>query len=478
MPFKGAKQFPYESETGRLHTYEVNERLLEGKHFEAFAIEGESAFSERYNKLRYIVANFNALVAKVSADMLFGEDVAFYADKNQDFVDGLVYNNKLSTQLLESAISNSALGDALFKIRVENNEIIIEDTDPAIYFPEVNGRNPRKTPDVQELAWIDLYQTEQGEEARFLVREIHTAGKVETKIYVVKGDNNIIDQEVDVKEYNAQYGTNYEPLVETNIDKPLLVFVPNMRYRGSKDFWGVSDFIDFESLQFELNNRLTKTANILDKHSDPILAVPDGVLDEEGRVKKEALQMIELGDDGEVPQYIVWNASLDNAFKEIEKMMEFLFMSSEVSPDVLGMGKDGAIQSGRALKMRLIRTIAKAERKKRYYEQALKEVFEIAQKLSVNNKGVGVTYMGKKITCKEIEPVNIVFGDGIVNDVVEETETIIKRVDAGILSKKSAIMLLDGYDDAEAEREVEEIEKSRANFTSIIDKLQPNDDEE
>jgi len=30
MPFKGAKQFPYESETGRLHTYEVNERLLEG----------------------------------------------------------------------------------------------------------------------------------------------------------------------------------------------------------------------------------------------------------------------------------------------------------------------------------------------------------------------------------------------------------------------------------------------------------------
>jgi len=188
--------------------------------------------------------------------------------------------------------------------------------------------------------------------------------------------------------------------------------------------------------------------------------------------------MIELGDDGEVPQYIVWNASLDNAFKEIEKMMELLFMSSEVSPDVLGMGKDGAIQSGRALKMRLIRTIAKAERKKRYYEQALKEVFEIAQKLSVNNKGVGVTYMGKKITCKEIEPVNIVFGDGIVNDVVEETETIIKRVDAGILSKKSAIMLLDGYDDAEAEREVEEIEKSRANFTSIIDKLQPNDDEE
>ena len=85
--------------------------------------------------------------------------------------------------------------------------------------------------------------------------------------------------------------------------------------------------------------------------------------------------------------------------------------------------------------------------------------------------------MGKKITCKEVEPINVVFSDGIVNDIVEETETIIKRVDAGILSKKSAIMLLDGYDDAEAEQEVEEIEKHRATFTSIIDKLQPNDEE-
>jgi hypothetical protein len=70
-----------------------------------------------------------------------------------------------------------------------------------------------------------------------------------------------------------------------------------------------------------------------------------------------------------------------------------------------------------------------------------------------------------------VEQVNVIWSDGIVNDVVEETETVIKKVDAGIMSKKSAIMQLDGYDDADAEQEVKDIEASRPNFTSIIDKL-------
>ena len=35
--------------------------------------------------------------------------------------------------------------------------------------------------------------------------------------------------------------------------------------------------------------------------------------------------MIEVAEKGEKPEYIVWNASLEVAFKEIDKLVEFLF---------------------------------------------------------------------------------------------------------------------------------------------------------
>jgi len=115
---------------------------------------------------------------------------------------------------------------------------------------------------------------------------------------------------------------------------------------------------------YAVNNRMTKNENILDKHSDPILALPEGVLDEQGNIRKDKLQLFtipdnEMGSKPAKPEYITWDASLDNSFKQIDKLIEFLYMTSETSPAVFGMDKQGAAESGRALKLRLMRTIAK-----------------------------------------------------------------------------------------------------------------------
>lgn len=468
MPFANATRFPYEGEIDRLSRYEVNQKLLAGDHFSAFGILGSDEFSEKYNKLRYIVANFAGLISKVAGDFLFGEDATFTADVNQDFIDGLTYKNKLHVQLLESAISNSANGDDVFKIRVENGEIRIEECDPAIYFPTINPRSPRMHPNEQELAWIDSWETD-GKKVKFLVREIYMPQFINIRIFTLEGGERIGAEVTDIDAYNEMYGTDYVALTKTNIDLPLLVHIPNFRYQGSKEFFGVSDYIDLPSLFFAVNNRITKTDNILDKHSDPILAVPEGILDDKGNVKKEALSMIQLGEDGQVPQYIVWNASLENAFTEIDKLVEFMFMFSETSPDALGMGKGGIAESGRALKMRLLRTIAKTKRKQRYYTQALQEIFEICQLLSAHNPDVGITYKDKKLTASTIEQVSIKYADGIIDDIVEEEDIISKRIADGTMSKKEAIMQLDNKNEAEAEKDIAEINADRAQFTSFLD---------
>ena len=451
-----AQSFPYPTHIDRISQYSSNQQLLEGNHWEAFALQGDKDFSERYSKLRYVVCNFAGLVSKVIADILFGEGITISGGDNQAWLEDFYFKNQMQTLNFESAMSNSAKGDALYKLRVEDKEIFVDDINPSIYFPHINPANPKRKPETEELAWTEMIG-----KTKYLIREIHTPGFVITKVHELN-DKNEIEIDVDVKKYNEIAGTNYVASVDTGIKRNLLVHVPNYRYSGK--YFGVSDYNDINSLLFALNNRITKVDNILDKHSDPILAVPEGILDENGRVKKEKLTMIELADkDTPTPEYIVWNASLENAFKEIDKLVEFLFMFSETSPDVLGLGK-GQAESGRALKMRLLRTIAKKNRKQRYYDQGLKEVFIIAQELS---RAKGYTVNGVKCPSNPVIP-SLKFADGIVNDTFEDTQIQTMRLESGITTKKRAIMTLDEVEESEAEEIIKEINTEKGDFTSAI----------
>jgi hypothetical protein len=460
-----AKVFPYPEENDRLTRYRHNAMLLDGEHYDVL-VPGDLKKDPKA-RLRYVMVNFNALVANVIADMLFGEEVQLKADKNQQFIENLYHNNQLKVQFFESAVSNAALGDALFKVRVEENEIVIEDTNPSIYFPRLDAMNARQRPKVEELAWTECHE-DGGTVAHYLVKEIQEAGAIRTEIYELTGDSKSnqfqIGAQIGVDVYNAQYGKTYVENLPTGIKRNLLVHVPNYRSRGNARYFGQSDFVNLESLQRALNKRMTSVGGILDKHSDPILAVPEGVLDEEGNVRKEALGMIEVNADGSgKPEYIVWNANLEAAFMEIDKIVEFLFLISETNGDVFGMGKTGQAETGRALKMRLLRTIAKRNRKRLYYDQSIKEVLEIAQLLSVAN---GYTAGG--IKCDIVEPVQTVWADGIVDDAVEHVDMVTKQVETGIKSKKRAIEELNGITEKQAEEELEAINKDGATFSGMF----------
>ena len=447
-------KFPYPSQINRLDSYYTNNRLLEGDHFDAFALQGGSEFSERYSQLRYITCNFAGLVSKVIADILFGEEVQIITKNNQEWLEDLMFKNQMKMQNYESAMSNSAKGDALYKIRIEDKEIYIDDINPAIYFPHLDAGNPRKKPTVEELDW-----TETIGKTKYLIREIHSPGFVNTQVNELDDKGNI-DIEVTVDEYNKIAGTNYVASVETGITKNLLIHIPNYRYSGK--YFGISDYVDINNLMFALNNRMTKIDNILDKHSDPILAVPEGVLDEDGKVKKEAFGMIEVTDEGGKPEYIVWNASLDVAFKEIDKLVEFLYMFSETSPDVLGLGK-GQAESGRALKIRLLRTLAKRNRKQLYYDQGLKEALMIAQEIS---KAKGYTVNGNKAKDEPTIP-HLKWADGVVDDAYENTQIEGMKIESGLTSKKRSIMKLEGVEEAGVEEIIKEIDSEKGDFESI-----------
>jgi hypothetical protein len=250
-----------------------------------------------------------------------------------------------------------------------------------------------------------------------------------------------------------------EPEVEVGINDPILFHVPN--WKDGSSFFGYDDYQDLIPLFYAINNRMTKTENILDKHSDPILALPEGVLDEDGRIKKESFTMFEIpGQDvGSTakPEYIVWNASLESNFKHIEKLVQMLYMFSETSPDAFGMGENQT-ESGRALKLRLMRTIAKVSRKRLYYDAALKEMLFTAQKLALVH---GVEVGGLKLT-KAPAPIEIEWQDGLPIDPYEAAQEEELRLASGNTSKKQAIMRLDRVDEDTAEQTLQEIKDEDA----------------
>ncbi len=445
--------FPKQVDKGRLEKYVHYDQLYEGEHFDAFAIKTNGEFAKQYKKLRYIVANFGGLLSKVMADMLFGESIAIdlEEDDNQTFVDGLMHQNDFINQLYESALINSRRGDDVFKIRIGKRnpldqyavpEIIIEQVGANIYFPAFDSKAARN------VATQDIIATTFNQNGKtYLHKETHQPGVIYHEIFQYDPQSKTLISTEDP----LQFG--YNPIEETRIKRSLVFHIPN--YRDGK-YWGPSDYKDLESLFFALNNRLTKTDNILDKHSDPILAVPPGVIDEEGKVKKEALGMFEVDNENpgfNKPEYIVWNANLESAFKEIDTIMDALFMFSETSPGLFGLDKGGMAESGRALKFKLLSTIRKRNRKISYYDMAIKQMLTVAQDLAI---AWDISVDGVKPKASEVPTIK--WGDGIINDQTEMVEVATQRIDNGTMSRKDAIIYLDDVTPDKAEAKVKEID--------------------
>lgn len=466
-------KFPYPDSVPRLNKYLFNYQLFTGNQFDAFGQKIENGdYNKAHAQLKYITANFAGLISKVSADMLFSEAIKVTANDSgtQDWLEAVQFQNKLHTQNYESALANSRQGDALFKIRIgylnpgdDRRTIIIEDITPAIYFPKLDQNNVRGEPTVKELAWkvsID------GKD--YLRKEIHKPGSIENELYLLEGE--LIKQQMGLDLLNQGVAADDQilPYQDTLIKKSLIVHIPN--WRDGSRYFGYDDYADLTSLFYGLNNRMTKTENILDKHADPILALPEGVLDEKGQVKKEAFHMFEIPSEGASnpvkPEYITWNANLDSSFKQIDEMVKLMYMFSETSPDAFGMG-DGKVDSGRALKLRLMRTIAKVARKRLYYDAAIKEVLHTAQLLA-QAWDVGVYNEAKddySLKVKNVEIPDIEWADGLP---IDETEAIANeqiRLESGNTSVKDSIMRLDRVDEETADSKIAEIKGEQPTVT-------------
>ncbi len=466
--------FPPIKHYQRIKRYRENKKIFQGHHNDVF--KNNMLQGDRAKDLLYISVNLAGIICKKSADFLFGEELSVLAGKGSNSPEQLALNrfmeeNHMNIMLYENALTNSYAGDTFIKVRygqeyagelppeIDEPRVIIENVNPETVFPETVAWDKSKIK-IYHIA-LPIYDEE--EKQWYLNVESHKAGMIVYTQYTMTPIHYNIDQVPERFEITGIVeGAGYQ--VATGISMPLVVHVPNL---STSDTWeGMDDLTEIHPLLDEINNRVSQIADILDKHSNPAMAVPSGLLDVDSdgnaqfRVAYDKVFEV-MGKDDVIPQYITWNGQLLEAFQELDRLVDMVLTVAEIPAVALGKGDSGTSgSSGLAIKWRMNSLLAKVNRKKQYYSKGIKQVFYIAQKLEEVLGIADYSYT---------TPV-LHFQDGLPKDEMEQANIMsIRTGGAKTMSQKTAIMHLNNMTEEQAEVEIQRIKEEEESSMEIAD---------
>lgn len=458
ISFKEGTVFPFPEHQARIHRYKENMQMFRGEYKDLL-----DQYNFNPSSSTYISLNLAGIICKKSADMLLGEAVQVSAGKRDDSdeqraLDRITADNFMNITNYESALNNGIKGDSFYKVRygqeamgqlpadIDAPKVIIENLKAETVYPESSPFNDR----LITTYHVCVPVFDSVKDKWMLHVESHTAGKILYHTHELKVAENDRFGNATKWHITKQVGRALEEF--TGINMPLIVHAPNI----ATDGWeGQDDLSEHKSLFDEINNRLTQIAAILDKHSDPAMAIPAGLLDtdENGNPifnvgREKVFEMLNKEDT--VPQYITWNGQLQEAYSELDRLIDNLLMTAEIPAVALGKGDSGTSgATGLAIKFRMSPLLSKINRKRQYYDKALKQVYMIAQQLEkvANSEHQYDTVM----------PV-LKFSDGLPKDTMQEANiAAIRTGGKPTMSQKAAIMELDGKTEEQADAEIERI---------------------
>ena len=457
--------YPHPHHAARIQRYRENRKLFAGQHYDVFERQN-NRMSKTQRDIVYMSLNLPGLICKKSADFLFGEYAQYSSGKNSDTpeqqaIERLASSNDLNITNYKMALGAALRGDAFYKVRwgQEHGGLLPVSVDPYRVFVEAQNAEyvfPETFPndDTRIMAYHIAYPVvvpNTGDQDWILHVESHYPGKIVYHSHRMHPQTTSADGQVIAWRIYAEIADSFKE-VDTGVPFPLVVHVANCQL---DDAWeGFDDLTELKPLLDELNNRISLISVILDKHSDPALAIPSGLLDtdEDGRaifhVGRDKIFEI-MGKDEVIPQYITWDGQLQAAFKEVEILVDHILTIAEIPSVALGRDNSGTSgASGLSIKWRMNSLLAKVNRKRGYFDKALTQVLLIAQLLE--HKHGKATY--------EVTRPKIVFSDGLPDDDMENANIMsIRTGGQPTLSQKTAIMRLDNLTAEQAEQEIEQI---------------------
>ncbi len=421
-----SQTWPPKSEGERLKKYEENRKLFKGKHNEVFD-DWIRLLREDQKSTLELILNWQKRLSTLWADLLVGEPPGVTTgeeeSREQQAVDRLVEDTQLVIESYDAAIDLSRYGDGILKVRY-NNRAIIEAISPSIWFP-VFSRDSIKQYRFHVLAWSFKVGKE-----KYLRAEIHEPGLITNRLFLMDGDS--IKKEVELK--TVEEYREMPQVIETGTEEFLVFPVHNLK--TTEDGFGMDDYSDMDSIIQELEVRIAQISRILDKHADPNMYGPADALEEDpanpGKYTfRGGGKYFPVEQEEATPGYVVWEGQLEAAFKEIDVLMEQLYILSETSAAAFGQLKSGLAESGTALRRLMMTPLAKVNRIRLQFDPALKKVLKTAMELEREQ--------GKADAVELTGNINIEWHDGLPDDPKENMEIDSGEYEAGIISLETIL---------------------------------------
>lgn len=454
--------FPNVTELTRISTLRNYEKLYMNDQMSVLGLH--ELIKKQFKKTSDLIYLSHAIPARVSdfyGDFVAGdtEKMVITAgtenDQDEEFVDAIVYNNDLKEKISDIGTEQSEFGFApLLGYLDEAGDYIIELIPQDQYFPQSDNS-----------VVVATYRVDtRGTDSKKFV--------LLTKHYYLVGEDLFIDRQA----WNCdEKGVAVSP-VELSVMASIMGKVsiePVTKIVGLGDIpirqvdntnrnkWGFgkSDYADIIPNLAEINERTSHVAVQLLKNLDAKMQLPSNLFNEDGSVKPFENIAVDSKDSPDSKYITNSNTLMTEAGDHILRELKFISMVTAVP--MFELLRTSTPETVEGMRMNMFSAIRKTNRKRSRVKRALNDLIRIGFKMS-----------GKALE----QDINFVFSDVLPTNELQNAETESVKVTAGVTSKRSSIMRLEGVDESDAEEELKRIEQENriSGIGDVVPVLDPN----
>ena len=392
------KQFPPSAERERIIRYHQNARLFDGDHFDdpefrsrvPAGVSAEvhvSLYAKCAERISRVVGNWDEIISfptllnyqrlmtlKV-ADLVCGEHptISGVTPKENAAIRDVRDTSDFDAKLYATVIDISRYGDAVWReYKDYDGKMNFTPWDPTQWYPIVkqDGTNSIET---HCLCWIENRSKDTYRPDYYLHVQIHSVvqpGKYTYKVFHMDTDGATIKEQVSSTEVNTG-------LKQCAVQHLKAFTITNSVY-------GYDDYMTLDSILAEIMTRVGQISAILDKHADPNITGPVSMLEVDessGEYVLKTGKFYAVSPGEEKPEYMTWDGQLTSAFKQLEFLINQLYILSEMGAALLG-GQDGSSQaiSGTAMRFKMVNPLAKVRRIANSLTRPVRQLFSVLSK--------------------------------------------------------------------------------------------------
>ena len=466
--------FPSKQDKQRINQGRDYEKIWSGKFYEnqgeAGVFQMKHFFEKDREKQRILALSINVarMIVTKTTRFFVGGQTAFTvtagenAEKLQEAVDGIVERSGLRQLLRQEVCAFQVHGYSTMRAILDEKtgKSTIEGVAYSNTFPifDINGKRS------DHVIGKYLLRGKGNERKQFFYAQ-HYFQKdgaifIEHKLFRSSGFE--VKEPVNFAELGQEFADLQGRVDKTTALSELpIVQIEEMKLGSEQFSAGVIENI--RSATEEICDCLNRISSQFIKHLSAKIAIPKSALDieinQDGRevVQSKNLEVIPIEEGDPIPQYITnSNPLIEQQFVELERLLDMIAAAAEVPEKFVGREQRGGVEKVETKKLGMSEFLRKIEDYQATFADGLQNLIKMALLL----EGYAVP---------DDFAIQVGFREGLPRDMDSELRVHTTAVDAGIESKKRAMMSYHGFSEDEYEAEQQQIEKEEKESLPSLD---------